>query len=327
MTRKNEPKAVMNLQFKAHERLLNVIDELRSIGISRFIDLPQLIVCGDQSSGKSSVLEAVSGLKFPTKDALCTRFATELILRRSHQISSSVSIVPDATRGDVEKAQLQSDFKCDTSVYEDFGKIIDDAAQAMGLDGEVKKFASDVLRIELSGPDQPHLTLVDLPGLFHSGSKAQSQTDAEAVKSLVTGYMKKSRSIILAVVSAKNDFNNQIVTTYSREFDKEGTRTLGIITKPDTLDVGSDSEKQFFELAQNKDVHFRLGWHALRNRNYEERDSSNEERNETEKEYFTQGIWTSLLPKQLGIGAFKPRLSQVLQGQILSELPNLIKDV
>jgi hypothetical protein len=73
---------VVSLQSKDHEELLNIIDKLRSQGISRYIDLPQLIVCGDQSSGKSSVLEAVSGLRFPTKDNLCTRFATELILRR-----------------------------------------------------------------------------------------------------------------------------------------------------------------------------------------------------------------------------------------------------
>lgn len=224
----------INIQSKAHEKLLNVIDDLRSQGISRFIDLPQLIVCGDQSSGKSSVLEAVSGIKFPTKDALCTRFATELVLRRNPEIASVVTIVPDPNRPDEEKVKLQA-FKCDTSVYDDFGSIIALAGKAMGLEGSLKVFSTDVLRIELSGPQQPHLTLVDLPGLFHSGSKSQSDEDAKAVKSLVTGYMKKSRSIILAVVSAKNDYNNQIVTKYARDFDKGGVRTLGIITKPDTL--------------------------------------------------------------------------------------------
>jgi hypothetical protein len=62
----------ISLQSKDHEELLDIIDHLRGQGISRYIDLPQLIVCGDQSSGKSSVLEAVSGLRFPTKDNLCT---------------------------------------------------------------------------------------------------------------------------------------------------------------------------------------------------------------------------------------------------------------
>lgn len=316
----------INIQSKDHEKLLNVIDDLRSQGISRFIDLPQIIVCGDQSSGKSSVLEAVSGLKFPTKDNLCTRFATELILRRHPDITSTATIVPDAARSDSEKKRLTA-FKSNNNVYEDLGRIVEEAGKVMGIEESSKVFSSDVLRIELSGPKQPHLTLVDLPGLFHSGSKSQSAADVEAVRTLVTGYMSKPRSIILAVVSAKNDFNNQIVTKYATDYDPEGNRTLGIITKPDTLPSGSDSEKQYFELAENKDVHFRLGWHVLKNRDYDQRNCSNEERDASEKSFFSKGIWTSLSPKQLGIEPLRPRLSRVLQSQILRELPSLMNDV
>lgn len=316
----------VNIQSKDHEKLLNVIDDLRSQGISRFIDLPQIIVCGDQSSGKSSVLEAVSGLKFPTHDSLCTRFCSELILRRSLKVTTSVSIVPDASHSDEVKIRLKK-FKTEGDICQNLGKIIKRAGEAMGLDGALKNFSSDVLRIELSGPGQPHLTLVDLPGLFHSGSKSQSDADAEAVKALVTSYMAKSRSIILAVISAKNDFNNQIVTKFAKEYDPEGIRTLGIITKPDTLPVGSDSERQFLELAENKDVNFVLGWHVVKNRTYEQRDCSNDERNKSEIRFFSKGIWTSLSPSQVGIEALRPRLSKVLQDQILRELPGLMKDV
>jgi GTP1/Obg family GTP-binding protein len=56
--------------------LLDSIDQLRLQGISNYISLPQIIVCGDQSSGKSSVLEAISGVSFPVKSSLCTRFPT-----------------------------------------------------------------------------------------------------------------------------------------------------------------------------------------------------------------------------------------------------------
>lgn len=318
----------INIQSKAHEELLNVIDHLRSKGISRYIDLPQLIVCGDQSSGKSSVLEAVSTLKFPTKDALCTRFATELILRRSSEVTSTVTIIPDLNRP-VQERDLLAGFDCDASVYDDLGHIIDQAGKAMGLKRSSKVFSADVLRIELSGPQQPHLTLVDLPGLFHSGSKSQSDADAAAVKALVTNYMKKPRGVILAVVSAKNDYNNQIVTKYARDADPEGARTLGIITKPDTLPRGSDSEKLYFNLAEGRDVHFQLGWHVLKNRDYNQRKCSNGERDQSEADFFSKpsGIWLSLNPNQLGIGPLRPRLSRVLQDQILSELHSLIADV
>src|SRR5437764_9960847 len=85
--------ASVALQSKDHRDLLDIIDKLRSKGISRYVDLPEIIVYGDQSAGKSSVLEAISGMAFPTKDNLCTRFATELVLRRDATTGSrSVSM-------------------------------------------------------------------------------------------------------------------------------------------------------------------------------------------------------------------------------------------
>ena len=87
----------------------------------------------------------------------------------------------------------------------------------------------------------------------------QSVGDAATVRKKVRDYMKKRRSIILAVVSAKSDFALQEVTVLARELDRKGTRTLGLITKPDTLDAGSDSEASYLKLAQNRDVVFRLG--------------------------------------------------------------------
>ncbi|KAI4150078.1 MAG: hypothetical protein LQ340_004277 [Diploschistes diacapsis] len=77
--------------------------------------------------------------------------------------------------------------------------------------------------------------MVDLPGLFEAGSRDQSEEDAELVKSLVLSYISKQRTIILA---AKSDFNVQSVIKYARKLDPKGERTLGLITKPDTLDQG-----------------------------------------------------------------------------------------
>ncbi|KAJ8121592.1 hypothetical protein ONZ43_g1994 [Nemania bipapillata] len=94
---------------------------------------------------------------------------------------------------------------------------------------------------------------------------------------------------MLAVLSAKNDFNLQRVTTFTRAVDPEGNRTLGLITKPDTLDPGSASELSYLELAQNKDVTFRLGWHVLCNRSFHNMDTTDKERDKAENEFFNQG--------------------------------------
>jgi hypothetical protein len=174
----------ISLQSKDHEDLLNIIDRLRSQGISRYIDLPQLIVCGDQSSGKSSVLEAVSGIRFPTKDNICTRFATELVLRRGPSISASVTILPNADRSESEKAKLLQ-FQRKIVDLEHFETLVNDAKTVMGLDvNSARVFSNNILRAEVSGPNQPHLTLVDLPGLFQAGNKNQSDAEVEVVKTL-----------------------------------------------------------------------------------------------------------------------------------------------
>ena len=209
----------------------------------------------------------------------------------------------------------------------DLGRIIDDAKNTMGLNEASKVFSTDVLRVEVSGPSQPHLTLVDLPGLFLAGNKDQSEQDAALIEKLVLSYMKNPRTIILAVVSAKSDFALQQVTRHTREQDPRGKRTLGLITKPDTLDQGSDSEQFYIQLAQNKDVHFGLGWHVLRNRTYAERNDSAAARDAAEADFFSNGVWTSLKPSQLGVASLRLRLSHVLRNQILSQLPSVLEDV
>ncbi|KAF4124889.1 Dynamin central region [Geosmithia morbida] len=320
-----------SLISKSHRDVLDIVDSLRSSGVGQYIELPQIIVCGDQSAGKSSVLEAISGLSFPTKDALCTRFATELILRRSKEGTSHVkfSIIPGPGRDEVAEEKLR-DFQYATSdeTETNLGHVVDAAAvQMAALDGPDAVFFKDILRVEMSSPQQPHLTLVDLPGLFLAGSKDQSIEDAQLVESLVMSYMKQPRSIILAVVSAKSEFNLQQVTELTRQVDPEGTRTLGLITKPDTLDGGSEGEQAYFNMAQNKDVKFRLGWHVIKNRDFKMRNCTREERDASEKAFFSTGIWQNLSPTHLGISALVSRLSKVLHDHNLAQLPRVMDDI
>lgn len=306
--------------------LLDAIDSLRSQGVSHYVSLPQLIVCGDQSSGKSSVLEAISGIPFPTKDNLCTRFATELILRRTSTIGVSISIVPSQNRSEAECRRL-SEFRESLTNFDEFPALIEKAKEFMGISTTSSAFSNDVLRVEISGPTQQHLTIVDLPGLIHSENKLQTSADVALVLSMVQSYMANRRSIILAVVSAKNDYANQIVTKLSKDVDSKGHRTLGIITKPDTLPVGSESELAYANLARNQDVEFRLGWHVLRNRDYETRNTSMEARDAAEEQFFSQGLWKDFPRNLVGVTSLRARLSQVLLQQIRNELPSLLEEI
>ena len=322
-----------SITSKEHEELLNIIDTIRSQGVGHSIDLPQIVVCGDQSSGKSSTLEAICGLRFPTSDGLCTRFATEYILRRGPEQSINISIVPHTNldddgdrRSDAENAALLA-FKPSQSTLEDFNSISAEAADAMGIDKGGKTFSRDVLRVEISGPKQPHLTLVDLPGLFHASVKEDGDKNVEAVNSLVENYIENSRSIILAVVSAKSDLNLQKVIKFIRDYDPKGKRTLGIITKPDCLDSTSANEAQYIKVAQNREVPYALGWHVVKNRGFGQEAFSTEERDRNEEKWLSKDVWNVLGKRQKGVAALRSRLSKVLQDHIIAELPSLLKDV
>jgi GTPase SAR1 family protein len=316
---------LIQLQSKDHEEILNVIDQLRLEGISKYISLPQLIVCGDQSSGKSSVLEAISGLEFPAKDNVCTRFATELILRRAPESGVTASIHSDDDRPTIEAERIRN-FRSSTVELAQFATIVKEAENHIGVGREGHMFSKDVLRVEVSGPNQPHLTLVDLPGLYHAPDESQSAEGVEFVESLVLSYIRNKRSVILAVISAKSDIALQKVTAFTRKVDPEGKRTMGIITKPDTLPKNSDMERSFLNLALNKRVLFRLGWHVLKNREYHERHFSLDQRRESEIKFVTSRIWATLPRSQVGIESLRPRLSTVLRDHILSQLPSLIAE-
>ena len=307
--------------------LLNVVDTLRSQGVGHYgVSLPQIIVCGDQSSGKSSVLEAISGVAFPTKSEICTRFPTELVLRKSLQVEISVSIVPDQSRSEAERESLLN-FNHSLDGSEEMSVLIERAKSAMGILPHGKAFSKDILRIEVSGPDRPQLTIVDLPGLVHSATKQQSASDVAVVQSLVEDYMKERRSIILAVISAKYDHANQVVLGMTRTADETGERSLGVITKPDKLKPGSTSESTFISLARNQDVYFRRGWHVLKNMDTEEGEASLATRDAEEQTFFSQGIWRTLPRISLGIEHLRQRLSKVLLAQIVTELPSLIEEI
>ncbi|KAJ9655214.1 hypothetical protein H2201_008851 [Coniosporium apollinis] len=318
------------LQDADQRKIMDAVDKLRRIGLNSVLQLPQLIVCGDQSSGKSSVLEAITQIPFPRKENLCTRFATEIVLRRGNTTSVKTKITPDKRRPTHEQDELEK-FNASIKDFSEVPSLILEAARLMGLDGattgSTKAFSRDVLSIEICGPDRPQLTLVDLPGLIHSENKSQSKDDVQLIRSLVEEYIRSERTIILAVISAKNDYANQIILQDCRRVDVKGSRTLGIITKPDFLRAGSDNERDWIELAQNRDVYFELGWHVLKNRTDDQLHCSFEERNQSEDLFFSKGSFRDLPQGVLGIESLRKRLSRLLNDHLKKELPDLKKEL
>jgi hypothetical protein len=166
-------------------------------------------------------------------------------------------------------------------------------------------------------------TLVDLPGLIHAANKMQSEDDVKLIGDLVLEYMKNPRTIILAVISAKNDYANQIIIKHCKAIDPTGRRTLGIITKPDYLKDGSAYQQSWLDLAQNRDIVFELGWHMVKNRSEEEVHKNFVQRNQAERQFFSRGKYDELPNECKGIETLRTRLSALLHNHLKTELPHL----
>ena len=317
------------LQSREQGQVLDTVAEIRKCGLDTILDLPQLVVCGDQSAGKSSVLEALTEIPFPRSDELCTRFATEIILRRSSIESITIKIIPDDTRNESEKKSIGA-FKESITDFGQLPEIMENAKAAMGFGsgGDASRaFARDVLSIEIEGPKRPQLTVVDLPGLIQNETKGVTKADVDLVREITDHYISQSRTICLAVVSATNDYANQGILSRVREVDPQGERTLGIITKPDRLPAGSPTESAYIKLALNEDVFFKLGWHVVKNRSFEEGTSSFEERNASERSYFKRSNFKSLPKENVGIDTLRVRLCNLLFEHVKRELPKLNNDL
>lgn len=295
--------------------------KLSSLGVGRIVDLPQIIVVGDQSSGKSSVLEAISHVHFPVHGGVCTRFATELVLRPGNRrcVTASVQFA-DSTKP-AHSLQV-ADFNQD-----DIDKIISSAKDEMELCDTGHGFSKDVLRLEIQGPEMYPLTLVDLPGIFHTATSKQSPKDMATAMELVESYMKKPNSIILSIICANNQLANQVVLQEAAKHDPAKTRTLGVITKLDLLHSGSSSEHDYLQVIRgHESVHnLGLGWHVLRNRaDYEENLGP---RDTIEEQFFSSGAWGSIPKANRGVAALRAKLSHVLHDHIKKSLPAVLQDI
>lgn len=273
-------------------------------------------------------------LTFPRADELCTRFATEIILRRAVVDSLTIKIIPDTLRPQGE----QNEIKAFSDAVTDFAHlttqlaaIIEKAKKVMGIaDGSdvtnSRTFARDVLSIEITGPGRPQLTVVDLPGLIQNENNSG---DKALVDELTKHYISQPRTICLAVITAMNDADNQRILTLVKEVDPESNRSMGIVTKPDTLPPGSGSERSFIELASNmnKKYFFKLGWHVLKNRSFKETDVSSRTRDLNEETFFRTSNFKDVPVDSLGINALRRKLSEVLFEHVKRELPGMRAEV
>ncbi|NXA21155.1 MX protein, partial [Ibidorhyncha struthersii] len=223
---------------------IDLIDSLRALGIEKDLALPAIAVIGDQSSGKSSVLEALSGIALPRGNGIVTRCPLELKLKR---ISAA-----QPWKGKMCYRNICVELQ-DASEVE---KAIREAQNVVA--GTRGAISAELISLEIWSPDVPDLTLIDLPGIARVAVGDQPKDIGEQIKTLLKKNIGCKETLNLVVVPCNVDIATTEALKMAQEVDPSGERTLGILTKPDLVDRGT--EESIINIIRNLVVPLKKGY-------------------------------------------------------------------
>ena len=318
---------VSKLDTKVDEsRILDLITQLQQLGIEDHYELPQIIVCGSQSAGKSSVLQAITGIPFPTASHICTKFVTQITLKRIEHLGEVVEVriqpADDSDRSRIARLRRFQRQVQGPDCLTRLSSILQEAKDWIFEDVDKAKLVTkDVVQVTIAGPNKRPLQVFDLPGLMGTDT---GKGEREDVKKITEKYMRMTQSIILAVVRANDDINGpqaEVLGWARDKFDREGKRTIGVITHPDQAGA---RESQWIRLLQGESTQFHLKnqWHVLRNPSDEE-DVRPQQRDEWERNWFQESAWCLVPETRRGASSLLDYLCNLLTSRLSQRLPGL----
>lgn len=303
------------------DKLIPTINKLQElfaqVNIQEKVELPQIVVVGAQSTGKSSVLESIVGRDFlPRGSGIVTR--TPIILQLIHS-SSKENLENGKKAPQNEYAEFMH--KPDQR-FVDFNAVREEVEkQTMRTAGSDKEISNNPIILKIHSPNVLDLTLVDLPGLTKVPVGGQPKDIEKMVRQLVKEYIKNPKSIILAVSAANIDIANSDSLQLSREVDPNGDRTLGVITKFDIMDKGTNA----LNMLLGKDYPLKLGYVGVVCRSQQDLTQKKElaDAKKSEKEFFENNAVYKAVKKDCGIDCLTVKLNQLLRTHINSYIPTL----
>lgn len=296
-------------------KLIPVINKLQDAlasvgGGSTQIDLPQICVCGSQSSGKSSVLESLVGRDFlPRGSGIVTR--RPLILQLFYK--------PKGSDGPAEYGEF---LHKPGQIFESFDAIRQEIINATDVvAGANKGVSPDPIRLKIYSPFVLNLTLVDLPGLTKVPVGDQPQDIEIQIRKMVMQFIKRPNAIILAVSAANSDIATSDALQIAREVDPNFDRTVGVLTKLDLMDRGTNAA----DILANRVHPLRLGWIGVVNRSQADIDSnlSVAKAREAEAKFFESSAHYRDLAAKNGTPYLSKALNDILIAHIQATLPEL----
>ena len=300
-----------NVLFKKLRKLINLIDQLRDCGVNEYIKLPRICSLGTQSSGKSSVLESIVGLDFlPRGDGVVTRRPLEL--RLNHINSGEPWAIFEERKG--------TKFTDFIKVRETIEALTDEVCKTN------KNIVDKPIVLNVYSQTCPDLTLVDLPGVTRVPIGDQPKNIEQITKDMARRYAEDPLTIILCVIAANSDIATSDGLKLAKEIDVTGSRTLGVLTKLDIMDAGTDARKALL----NEEIPLKLGYVGVKNRSKQDliNKLSMAETSKKEREFFkSHPVYRNLPAGHLGTDVLINKLTKIYFRIIRENLPIIIKAI
>jgi len=330
---------------------MQIVHDLRNLGLDSDVDLPKICVVGKQSSGKSSVMEALTGVAVPRCSGTCTRCAFEISTWGTDatvdngRMSCSVGIRFQPKDGGSKKrvmlattsgqAEIADQLKWAQRVLLNmrlFQQQLDqgttitlELAKALLKDkSDESQFTQDVVVVELRGSGLSDLELIDLPGLIQSVENVDDEHLIPLIKDLSSSYLEQANTIVSMCCPFNDDMENQAVRTLARQHDAKGLRTVGVLTKADLLPQGQ--EKEWQAVLRNDSHTMQHGYFAVRNPPQSELNASisREDARVKEEHFFSDSSVGLLLkdaaPERCGTVALRDFLGELLCDLIRNQM-------
>ncbi|XP_071241061.1 dynamin-2-like isoform X7 [Salvelinus alpinus] len=290
------------------EDLIPLINKLQdafsSIGQSCNLDLPQIAVVGGQSAGKSSVLENFVGRDFlPRGSGIVTR--RPLILQLCFN-----------------KAEYAEFLHCKGRKFVDFEEVrAEIEAETDRITGSNKGISPIPINLRVYSPNVLNLTLIDLPGMTKVAVGDQPLDIEHQIRDMLLQFITKESCLILAVTPANQDLANSDALKIAKEVDPQGLRTIGVITKLDLMDEGTDAK----DILENKLLPLRRGYIGVVNRSQKDIDGRKDIRVAlaAERKFFLSHPGYRHMAERMGTPHLQKQLNQQLTNHIRDTLPGL----
>ncbi|KAH7346373.1 P-loop containing nucleoside triphosphate hydrolase protein [Rhexocercosporidium sp. MPI-PUGE-AT-0058] len=311
------------------KRLIDTIEQLKKIGLQSVdTELPELVLVGDQSAGKSSLMGAIAGINLPKGQSMCTRCPTNIKTSQADTwrcvVSLQLSYFPQKTRNNVQfpgwvqserpmetksfmtithKSQLEEALKMAQVALlnpsQDVRSFIPgneeyEQRRRFGPHADEAKFSPNVISVEIYGPGLPDLSFYDLPGLFQNAEDTTQEYLIKVFENMTQKYIRHKNALIICTITMQNDPGLSRTKAVITANKAEG-RCIGVLTMPDRLQASATAHLDYDNIFKKQKYVLPLGYFVTKQPGADAKlaaETYHDDARKLEKDFFdTDPLW------------------------------------